>query len=122
MQSEAVILEKIEHLSETVRQQWDGIKSQSDDISKIKKTVELIAVQSTRIGNLSGQINELWQQKKGIDTKISDIEKFQASCPRDQNQKDQAKLEKRVNETMQRQWLLISLLAVSVIGIFWKVS
>ena len=96
---------------------------------EIKKTVEIIAVQSTRIDNLSGQINELWQQKKGHDSKISDVEKFQASCPRDQNQKDKeliekgiTKFENGVNETMQRQWLLISLLAVSMIGIFWKVS
>jgi uncharacterized coiled-coil protein SlyX len=122
MTSEDVILEKIEHLSETVRQQWEGIKAQSEDIGEIKKTVSIIAVQSNRIDNLSGQVSELWTIRKTHDEKISEIEKFQASCPRDIIKETQSDLKSEMRETMKRQWVIISLLAMIVLGSVWKVS
>jgi uncharacterized coiled-coil protein SlyX len=112
MTSEDVILERIEHLSETVRQQWEGIKEQSSDISEIKKTVSIIAVQSNRIDNLSGQVSELWVVRKDQDLKMSEIEKFQASCPRKTMEENQIS----IRETIKNQWTAIGILAAGLVA------
>jgi uncharacterized coiled-coil protein SlyX len=113
MTSEDVILERIEHLSETVRQQWEGIKAQSEDIGEIKKTVSIIAVQSNRIDNLSGQVSELWMIRKDHDDKLNEIQRFQASCPRDSIEK----FAKDIKDTVNRQWVAMGILFTGLLSI-----
>lgn len=120
MTSEDVILEKIEHLSETVRQQWKGLQKQGDDIGEIKKTVGLIAVQSNRIDNLSGQVQELWMVRKEHDERLNQVQQFQASCPREAVKETNAALKDEMQTTMKRQWAIIALMATLLVGALLK--
>lgn len=113
MTSEQVILEKILHLSETVRQQWEGIQKQGDDIGEIKKTVSLIAVQSNRIDNLASQVGELWIIRKEHEDKIRAVETFQASCPRE----NLSKYQQDVKDTIRQQWVAIGILAAALVAV-----
>jgi hypothetical protein len=72
-----IISQKIDHLAETLR-------SQSKDISTIKEAIVEIAVQSTEIKNLTKDIDGLKKNKDHGCKRISEIEKFQAGCPRDE--------------------------------------
>lgn len=120
MTSEDVILEKIEHLNETVRQQWKGLQKQGDDIGEIKKTVGLIAVQSNRIDNLSGQVQELWMVRKEHDERLNRVQQFQASCPREAVKETNAALKDEMQTTMKRQWAIIALMATLLVGALLK--
>jgi uncharacterized coiled-coil protein SlyX len=113
MTSEQVILEKIEHLNETIKQQWKGLQKQGDDIGEIKKTVGLIAVQSNRIDNLSGQVQELWMIRKDHDDKLNEIQRFQASCPRDGIEK----FAQDTKDTVNRQWVAMGILFTGLLSI-----
>jgi hypothetical protein len=109
MTSEQVILEKIEHLYQTMQ-------DQGRDIGEIKKTVSLIAVQSNRIDNLSGQVQELWIVRKEHADKLNEVQKFQASCPRGTIEKDIQAIRDNVGDSIRNQWVAIGILATALIA------
>ena len=96
--SNDLILEKLEKMEKKV--------------DKIETAVGLIAVQTERINNISGQVNSLWAKYDdafGPDGVITQVKNFQASCPRD-NMKD----------VINRQWKVIGLSATQVTGALLK--
>jgi len=75
-----VLLEKIENLS-------NKVGAQSADIADIKETISLIAVQSTRIDNLYGDVAELKRIRDECSKEMASIQKFQAGCPKEEHQR-----------------------------------
>jgi uncharacterized protein YaaW (UPF0174 family) len=96
--TEKLILEKLEQMEKKV--------------DKIEGAVSLIAVQTERINNISGQVNSLWAkydtafEPGGV---VNQIKTFQAGCPR-----------QTIKDTFSRQWVIIGLLATTVVGIALK--
>ena len=97
--SDNLILEKLENMEKKV--------------DKIETAVGLIAVQTERINNVSNQVNSLWAKYDdafGPGGVVSTIKNFQAGCPRSS-----------IKETFSRQWVIIALLATTVVGIALRV-
>jgi len=92
--TEKLILEKLDQMEKKV--------------DKIETAVGLIAVQTERINNISGQVHSLWEKYDdafGPDGVVIQTRNFQASCPRDE-----------IKETISRQWVAIGILATAVTG------
>jgi len=96
--TEKLILEKLDQMEKKV--------------DKIETAVGLIAVQTERINNISGQVNSLWSKydeafsPEGI---LNQVKNFQASCPRDQIKND-----------LSKQWKVLLLLSTVVTGCLLK--
>ena len=90
-------------------------------MDKIETAVELIAVQSERINNISGQVNSLWKKydaafaPNGV---INKITQFQAACPLHSIQTSVRKQDFMIKG----QWcvigLLITILSSKILGLF----
>ena len=82
-------------------------------VDKIETAVSLIAVQGERINNVSNQVNALWSKYDDAfkpDGVVSQIKTFQSGCPRES-----------IKDALNRQWVIIGLLATTVIGIALRV-
>ena len=82
-------------------------------VDKIETAVGLIAVQTERINNVSSQVNSLWAKYDtafGPGGVVTEIKNFQSGCPRDS-----------INNALNRQWVVIALLATTVVGIALRV-
>ena len=96
--TEKLILEKLDHLE--------------NKVDKIEDAVGLIAVQTERLNNLTEQVNALWRKNDdafGPTGVVSQVKSFQAGCPRDS-----------IKDSLSRQWVIIGLLATTVVGIALK--
>ncbi|MCP4607688.1 MAG: hypothetical protein GY845_03085 [Planctomycetes bacterium] len=110
--ADELVLEKLENLKD----QYDNIDKKVD---KIETAVGLIAVQSEQISSMQLQIQSLWLKydhafsPEGI---ISELKQFQSKCPKEALQEALANLRK----TIDRQWMVIGLLATIVAGSLLK--
>ncbi len=96
--TEKLILEKLDNMS--------------DRLVKIEEVIAIIAVQDEKILNLQTQVSQLWKkhdQACGPEGIVNQVKNFQASCPRLQ-----------IKETIDRQWVIIALLATMVCGSLLK--
>jgi len=77
--TEKLIIEKLSNLEK------QNVVS-SEKIDRIEIAVGVIAVQSERIDNISGQVNALWEKHDeafGQDGVVNRVKLHQAGCPRD---------------------------------------
>ena len=90
----------------------ETLESMSDRLLKIEQVMSIIAVQDEKILNLQAQVSQLWKkhdQACGPEGVVNQVKNFQASCPRIQ-----------IKETIDRQWVIIALLASMVCGSLFK--
>lgn len=103
--TEKLILEKLDKLEQ------HNTKMEVK-VDKIENSVALIAVQTERINHISSEVQQLKHQydtafaPAGI---VDQVSKWQASCPRD-----------RINDSLNRQWLIILFMGILVTGTFAK--
>lgn len=77
--------DRMDQQSRVLEQHGKNLDRQKEELVEIKETLQKIAVQDERIRTLQSQTQKLWEkmdQLAGNDGAISQIQKFQASCPR----------------------------------------
>lgn len=88
------------------------LDTQAGQLANIEKAISKIAVQDEKILNLQAQVSSLWNKYDtafGPDGTMIEIQKFQASCPRNNIETD-----------LKRQWGAIAVLAAMVTGAVLK--
>ena len=120
-----VILEKLTTIENTQ-------SMQSVDIKDLTKGFNILAVQSEQISNLQAQSITLWKRLDRISAPGGDIDhikQFQSACPVASIEdkisrlaKDAKTSQNNIKEVLQRQWVVIGILATALIskGI-WKI-
>lgn len=79
-------------------------------VDRMENAISIMADQGIRIEYLTQQADRMWRWTSSSEEKVSNIEKFQASCPR-----------VSIKETLNRQWVIIGLLATTVVGVALRV-
>ena len=90
----------------------EKLGDQADRLAKIEQVISVIAVQNEKILNLQSQVSSLWNKYDdafGPDGVVNQVKNFQASCPRES-----------IKDALNRQWVIIGLLATTVVGIALK--
>lgn len=93
-----VVIQKLEAIKETQEKQGKEIKG-------LSKGFTILAVQSEQISNLQGQTATLWE-------KMTDIQRFQASCPRE----SLSTFKQDIKDIANRQWVAAGLVVTVVLG------
>jgi len=92
-----------------ILQKLEGMETKMD---KMESAISLLAVQSERLNNVSNQVENLWKKHDEISGPtglVNELKNFQAGCPRDY-----------IKQTLDRQWVVIGLLASIVSGAVLK--
>lgn len=88
------------------------LDTQADRLEKIEQAISRIAVQDEKILNLQAQVSSLWRKYDtafGPEGTMVQIQKFQASCPRE-----------TVKKELDKQWAIIGLISIIVTGCLLK--
>ncbi len=83
-----------------------------DEIEGIKESINLIAVQSNQIDNLSSQVHALWKKYDNAfspEGSVTQIMNFQAACPKE-----------TIIRRLKELWLAYALLASILVGLLLK--
>jgi hypothetical protein len=76
-------------------------------VDRMETAISMMADQGTRIDYLTQQAERMWKWTNHTETRVSSIEKFQASCPRES-----------FKDVVARQWTVIGLIVTAMLGGF----
>jgi uncharacterized phage infection (PIP) family protein YhgE len=93
-----VVIQKLESIKEVQ-------EAQGKEIKGLSKGFTILAVQSEQISNLQTQTSTLWKE-------MNDVQKFQASCPRDSLNT----FKQDIKDIANRQWVAAGLVITVVLG------
>jgi archaellum component FlaC len=107
--SEEAVLNELKHMR-------DDFSKMDQRMAGIEKTLQAVAVQSQQINTLDRDVGKLWDIKDECARDMTEIKRFQSSCPRDTIEKDIQAVRDNVRDSIRNQWVAIGILATALIA------